>query len=159
MGRSKRVLVLVQGKLGENLIGPEIRGWEMVRALSAQHEVTAAADVERTTIREGVTVVPRTRVGILAALRDHDAVIGPVIPPYAFAGRAHCLRVSDLYDPVELELGTLEGRPHSAKSAPSAPSAACSCAGRTSSSAPTSASARGSKANLTASDGGCGLMS
>jgi glycosyltransferase involved in cell wall biosynthesis len=110
MGRSRRVLVLVQGKLGENLIGPEIRGWEMVRALSAEHEVTAAADVERTTIREGVTVVPRTRGGTLAALRDHDVVIGPVIPPYAFASGAHCLRVSDLYDPVELELGTLEGR-------------------------------------------------
>jgi glycosyltransferase involved in cell wall biosynthesis len=110
MPRRRRVLVLIQGTLGEDLIGPEIRGWEMVRALSATHSVTAAATVPAPTSREGVSVVPRTRRSILAQLREHDAIIGPVIPPYALAGGHRCLRVSDLYDPVDLELGTLEGR-------------------------------------------------
>jgi glycosyltransferase involved in cell wall biosynthesis len=106
-----RVLVLIQGPLGDRPTGPEIRGWEMARAFANRHDVTAAASVQHAHRRDGIAVVPRTRRRILAELMRHDVVIGPVIPPYALlalSGR-RCLRVADLYDPVELELGTLEG--------------------------------------------------
>ena len=107
MTRTMRVLVLIQGPLGDRLTGPEIRGWEVARAFAARHEVTAAASVASPHVREGITVVPRTRRRILSEVMRHDVVIGPVIPPYALmtlSGR-RCLRVADLYDPVELELG------------------------------------------------------
>jgi len=55
---SLRVLVLIQGRLGERIVGPEIRGWEMVRAFAQRHEVTAAADVSKPRVREGVPIVP-----------------------------------------------------------------------------------------------------
>ena len=109
MTRRRRVLVLIQGPLGDKLMGPEIRGWEMVKALSARHDVTAAASVPAPYERDGVPVVPRTRRSILAELRRHDVVIGPVIPPYALLAGRGCLRVADLYDPVELELATIGG--------------------------------------------------
>jgi glycosyltransferase involved in cell wall biosynthesis len=111
MTRPLRVLVLIQGTLGDRLAGPEIRGWEIVRAFAARgHAVTAAASVPAPLVREGIPVVPRTRRRILAELRRHDAVIGPTIPPYALMSGRRCLRVSDLYDPVELELATVGGR-------------------------------------------------
>jgi len=113
-----RVLVLIQGSLGERLTGPEIRGWEMVRALRSRHSVTAVADVPKPTSREGVPIVPRSRRNILKQLRRHEAVIGPVIPPYALIAGRRCLRVADLYDPGELEMATVggwRGRRHAAQ--------------------------------------------
>jgi glycosyltransferase involved in cell wall biosynthesis len=104
-----RILVLIQGSLGDRQAGPEIRGWEIVRALSSKHSVTAAAAVPEPTTREGVPVVPRSRRSILKELRRNDAILGSAIPPYALAANPSCLRVADLYDPVELELGTAEG--------------------------------------------------
>ncbi len=102
-----RVLVLIQGSLGERLAGPEIRGWEIVRAFADRHAVTAVAAVATATVREGVPVVPHSRVNVLREMYRHDVVIGPVIPPYALVGGGDCLRVADLYDPVELEVATV----------------------------------------------------
>jgi glycosyltransferase involved in cell wall biosynthesis len=104
-----RILVLIQGSLGTRQAGPEIRGWEIVRALSSQHDVTAAAAVTEPTTHAGVPVVPRSRRSILREMRNHDAILGTAIPPYALTGHPRCLRIADLYDPVELELGTAEG--------------------------------------------------
>jgi glycosyltransferase involved in cell wall biosynthesis len=111
MAPRKRVLVLIQGSIGADRAGPEIRGWEMARALAESHDVTAAASVPAPTVHEGVPIVPRTRRSIAAAIRDKDVVIGPLIPPYALAaGAGRRVQVADLYDPVGLELGTLSGR-------------------------------------------------
>ncbi len=106
---AQRALVLVQGSLGERLTGPEIRGWETVRALGTELEVTAAAHVEAETTREGVRVVPAQRRTILRELREHDAIVGPSLPPYALLAGRNCLRVADLYDPGEVEMATLGG--------------------------------------------------
>jgi glycosyltransferase involved in cell wall biosynthesis len=110
--RAEHVLVLIQGALGPHPAGPEIRGWEMAQALQAAgHHVTAAADIAQEEQRDGIRLVPRTRRDMLAALPGQTAVIGPVLPPYlltALRGRP-CLRIADLYDPVDLELGTLDG--------------------------------------------------
>jgi glycosyltransferase involved in cell wall biosynthesis len=107
---SLRVLVLVQGPLGRRLAGPEIRGWEVARAFAAAgHRVTVAADVAAAQEREGIPLVPRTRRNILVEMRRHDAVVGPVIPPYALLTGHRCVRVADLYDPVDLEVATVGG--------------------------------------------------
>jgi glycosyltransferase involved in cell wall biosynthesis len=117
MGGSSRVLVLIQGaaddlpagSLGDRRTGPEIRGWEIVRALAERHDVTAAASVGEPTTLDGVRVVPRSRRSILKELNRHDSIVGPAIPPYALVAGRNCLRVADLYDPVELELATVGG--------------------------------------------------
>jgi len=109
MSAALRVLVLVQGTLGERLAGPEIRGWEIAKAFAGSHDVTVAAGVDAPCPREGIPVVPRTRRSIVAEVRRADVIIAPVIPPYAFLANPRCLRVADLYDPVELEIGTLPG--------------------------------------------------
>jgi glycosyltransferase involved in cell wall biosynthesis len=103
------VLVIIQGQLGERLVGPEIRGWEIVRAFAGRHRVTAAADVPEPRIREGIRVVPRSRGRLLAEARRHDVVIAPLLPPYLLPALAltRCVRVADLYDPVDLEFDTL----------------------------------------------------
>jgi hypothetical protein len=69
--------------------------------------VTLAADVAAPGTHEGMRVVPRTRRRLLAEVLRHDVVVAPVLPPFAFAALAprRCLRVADLYDPVELEVG------------------------------------------------------
>ncbi|MDX6654765.1 MAG: hypothetical protein QOH18_1475 [Solirubrobacterales bacterium] len=105
-----RVLVLIMGSLGDRLAGPEIRGWEIVRAFAERHEVTAVAQVTEETLREGIRVVPHSRRNLLRELDRHDVVIGPVIPPYALATGRKPLLVADLYDPVALELATIGGR-------------------------------------------------
>lgn len=104
-----RILILIQGSLGERLTGPEIRGWEMVQAFGERHEVTAAAGVPAATVRDGVPVVPSSRRSILRELRRHDAIVGPAIPPYALLAGRDRLRVADLYDPGELEMATVGG--------------------------------------------------
>jgi glycosyltransferase involved in cell wall biosynthesis len=104
-----RVLVLVQGALGDRLTGPEIRGMEIARAFARRHVVTVAAPVAQDTTRDGLPVIAASRRRILAEARRHDVVLGPVLPPYVLAGIAAkpTLGVADLYDPVDLELGTL----------------------------------------------------
>jgi glycosyltransferase involved in cell wall biosynthesis len=104
-----RVLVLIQGRLGDRLVGPEIRGWEIVRAFAERHSVTAAADVPAPDVREGIPVVRRTRQRVLLEACRHDVVIAPLLPPYALPPLAmsRCVRVADLYDPVDLEFDTL----------------------------------------------------
>jgi glycosyltransferase involved in cell wall biosynthesis len=110
MTNPKRVLVLIQGSLGERLAGPEIRGWEVARAFSLRgHAVTAMASVPEPTTREGIPVLPRTRRNIYSETQRHDVVIGPVIPPYALLAGRRCVHVADLYDPVDLELATVGG--------------------------------------------------
>lgn len=106
-----RVLVLIQGPLGARLSGPEIRGWEIARAFARRHSVTAVADVAGPELREGIRIVPRSRRRVLREVRRHDVVVGPVLPPYALLAlaRQHCVRVADLYDPVDLEAGTAIG--------------------------------------------------
>lgn len=110
-GARRRVLVIVQGPLGDRPAGPEIRGWEIARAFAARHDVTVAATVDEATERDGIPVVPRTRTRLLAEARSHDVVVGPLLPPYLMTALARrpCVRVADLYDPVDLELGTLDG--------------------------------------------------
>ena len=105
-----RVLVLIQGRLGERIVGPEIRGWEIVRAFGERHQVTAAADVQAPSVRDGVPIVPRTRSRVVAEARRHDVVVAPLLPPYLLPLLAltRCVRVADMYDPVDLEFDTLE---------------------------------------------------
>jgi glycosyltransferase involved in cell wall biosynthesis len=106
-----RVLVLVQGQLSEKMSGPEIRGFEIAKALAGRHRVTAAVRAASVGARDGVAVVPFTRRRILREALRHDVVIAPCVPPFLFAVKAiRSLRlVSDLYDPVEVELATVAG--------------------------------------------------
>jgi len=106
----RRVLVVVQGELGDRPAGPQIRGWEIARAFARRHDVTVAATTDAPHVRDGLPVVPRTRGSLVAQARRHDVLVGPVLPPYALAAAAgrRAVRVADLYDPVELEVGTLE---------------------------------------------------
>jgi glycosyltransferase involved in cell wall biosynthesis len=105
----RRALVIVQGSLGDRPAGPEIRGLELSRGFAERHEVTIAASTETRCSRYGFPVVPRSRASLVAELRRHDIVIGPLLPPYAMTvlSARRCIRVADLYDPVDLELGTL----------------------------------------------------
>jgi glycosyltransferase involved in cell wall biosynthesis len=104
-----RVLVLVQGSLGERRTGPEIRGLEMARAFGERHEVTIAAAVPSERAIDGFRVVPSRRRTLMRELRRHDAVVGPSLPPYTFLAGRECVRVADLYDPGELEMATIGG--------------------------------------------------
>jgi glycosyltransferase involved in cell wall biosynthesis len=107
--RRLRVLVIVQGKLGDRPAGPEIRGLQMALRFAQRHTVTIAASVPAPESRDGIAVVPRTRTRLVAELRRHDVVVAPLLPPYLMSvlETCRCLRVADLYDPVELELGML----------------------------------------------------
>lgn len=114
-----RILVLVQGKLGEKMSGPEIRGFEIAKALATRHEVTAVAREPVTDSHEGVAVVPFSRRRILREALRHDVVIAPCVPPFLFAVKAvRPIRfVSDLYDPVDVELATIAGMDRQARAA------------------------------------------
>jgi len=106
----RRVLVLVPGPLGENLSGPEIRGWEFAKALSSAYEVTIAANRSSDCEREGIRVVASSRRRIAREAMHHDAVISGCLPPYLLALKPlhRFLAISDQYDPHELELATLD---------------------------------------------------
>lgn len=106
-----RVLVLVPGDLGARLSGPEIRSLRLAQALSAEHGVTLMAPGAMPGEREGMTVVPFSRRGLLREARRHDALMAPTVPPFALMlkRRLGVMAISDQYDPVELELGTLDG--------------------------------------------------
>jgi glycosyltransferase involved in cell wall biosynthesis len=104
-----RVLVLVPGELGERLSGPEIRAVRLARALSAEHRVTLMAPGSDGGEHDGIPVVPLSRRRLLREGRRHDALMASTVPPFALALKRSLgiAAISDQYDPVELELGTL----------------------------------------------------
>jgi glycosyltransferase involved in cell wall biosynthesis len=107
-----RVLVLIPGPLERQITGPSIRGWETAKAFAAAgHNVTAAAVVPEAHVREGIRVVAGSRRRLMAEVRRHDVIHGPVLPPYALAmlGVRRCVRVADLHNPGDLERGTAGG--------------------------------------------------
>jgi glycosyltransferase involved in cell wall biosynthesis len=103
------VLILVPGELGEKLSGPEIRAVRLGQAVSARYRVTLLAPGSGRGEHEGLAVVPFTRRRLLAEARRNDVVLASTVPPFLLAGnRVLGVRaVSDQYDPVEIELGTL----------------------------------------------------
>jgi glycosyltransferase involved in cell wall biosynthesis len=105
MNRAIRALVVMHGRLGEDLAGPEIRGWELARSLAAHgFEVTLLAQDAEDAERDGVVVRRRTRRRLIREALRHDAVIAPTIPPYLHViARGRTMLVADLYDPVDLE--------------------------------------------------------
>lgn len=108
-----RILVVVLGGVGPRVTGPEIRGWELAKALSQRHDVTVIAREPPAAEREGIPLVALSRPALARQARAHDAVIAPVLAPYLFATLrgAQTLTVSDQYDPVELELAALTDQP------------------------------------------------
>jgi glycosyltransferase involved in cell wall biosynthesis len=108
-----RILVVVHGTVGTHVTGPEIRGWEIARALAARHEVTVAVHDPPAPERDGHRLVPFTRGRLSREARDHDAVVAPILPPYLFTALrgASTITVSDQYDPVHLELSVSTDQP------------------------------------------------
>jgi glycosyltransferase involved in cell wall biosynthesis len=106
----RRVLVHAMGALGERLAGPEIRALEFAKALSVEYEVTLAAERARAGECEGIPVVPSSRLRLMREAAEHDAVISACLPPYLLAlGLVrNLMTISDLYDPHEHELATLD---------------------------------------------------
>jgi glycosyltransferase involved in cell wall biosynthesis len=112
MRSSKRglgVLILVPGELSAKLSGPEIRAIRLGQALASRHRVTVMAPGRTWSKYAGLAVVPYSRWGVLREARRHDVVLASTVPPFVLAAkRALGVRaVSDQYDPVEVELGTL----------------------------------------------------
>jgi glycosyltransferase involved in cell wall biosynthesis len=103
------VLVIVQGDLADRPQGPEIRGLEIARSFAVRHDVTIAASTEKRFVHDGMPVVPRSRRSLWREMCRHDVVVGPVLPPHLMSLLAprRCIRVSDLYDPVDLEMDTI----------------------------------------------------
>jgi glycosyltransferase involved in cell wall biosynthesis len=104
-----RVLVLVPGSLGARLSGPEIRAARLAHAISAEHEVTLMAPGAEHGELDGMAVVPFSRRRLIREARRHDVLMASTIPPFALMLKRWLgiLAISDQYDPVELELGTL----------------------------------------------------
>jgi glycosyltransferase involved in cell wall biosynthesis len=104
-----RVLILVPGKLGERLSGPEIRAVRLGQALAAEHRVTLMAPAAERDEHDGLAVVPFSRRRLLLEARRHDALMASTVPPFALALKRALgiVAISDQYDPVEIELGTL----------------------------------------------------
>jgi glycosyltransferase involved in cell wall biosynthesis len=107
--RGCRILILVPGTLGERLSGPEIRAVRLGQALSAEHRVTLMAPRPDRDEHDGLAVVPFSRRRLLRAARRHDVLMASTVPPFALALKRslRIIAISDQYDPVELELGTL----------------------------------------------------
>jgi glycosyltransferase involved in cell wall biosynthesis len=103
------VLILVPGELGERLSGPEIRAVRLGQALSSRHRVTLLAPGDCGSEYEGLAVAPLSRRRLLSEARRNEVVLASTVPPFVLAAkRALGVRaVSDQYDPVEIELGTL----------------------------------------------------
>jgi glycosyltransferase involved in cell wall biosynthesis len=103
------VLILVPGELGEKLSGPEIRAVRLGQALSPRHRVTLLAPGDCGGEYEDLAVAPLSRRRLLAEARRNEVVLASTVPPFVLAAkRALGVRaVSDQYDPVEIELGTL----------------------------------------------------
>jgi glycosyltransferase involved in cell wall biosynthesis len=108
----RRVLVAVNGRIGEKMAAPEVRGWEMARALARRHDVTVALPDGDGEIRDGVRFADGRRRNLVAEARRADVVIAPRVPPYLFAALADssALMVADLYNPFDLEHAELMGR-------------------------------------------------
>ncbi|MCW2958640.1 MAG: hypothetical protein JWP18_1443 [Solirubrobacterales bacterium] len=106
----RRVLVIVQGDLSDRPQGPEMRALQIAHGFAARHDVTIAASTNAPFVHEGIPVVPRSRRSLWREMCRHDVVVGPVLPPHLMTMLAlrRCVRVCDLYDPVDLELGTLD---------------------------------------------------
>ena len=107
-----RLLILVPGDVGAKTSGPAIRAWLLAQALSDRHDVTAAIDGQLPdSVPAGVRVIRATRRRLLVETPRHEAVIAACPPPYVLmVARARgVLTVADHYDPVELELSTLDG--------------------------------------------------
>jgi len=108
-----RILVLVPGDVGTHMSGPAIRAWMLARGLSESHTVTAAIDGQLPEAApEGLRIFQVTRPQFLLETLRHDVIVSGCPPPYAViaARAASAVMVADLYDPVELELQTVDGR-------------------------------------------------
>lgn len=107
--RPLRILVLVNGRIGPQMSGPEIRGWEIARELARDHTVTAATSNPVEATEDGVRILPASRRRLLSEAASYDVVIGPSLPPYLLAllRKRGTTIVTDQYDPVDLELATL----------------------------------------------------
>lgn len=107
--RGLGVVILVPGELGEKLSGPEIRAVRLGQALAARHRVTLLAPGGGRDEYEGIAVAPLSRRRLVAEARRGDVLLASTVPPFLLAAkRALGVRcVSDQYDPVEVELGTL----------------------------------------------------
>lgn len=108
-----RILVLVPGDVGTHMSGPAIRALMLAQGLSKFHEVTAAIDGQLPDAApDGLRMFPVTRPRFLLETLTHDVILSGCPPPYAVAAaRARrAITVADLYDPVELELQTVDGR-------------------------------------------------
>jgi glycosyltransferase involved in cell wall biosynthesis len=118
-GHGKRVLALVQGKLSATMSGPEIRGIEIAKALASRHRVTVAVRGADVSELEGMAVIPFTRRRVMREALRHDVVVAPCVPPFLFALKtARQLQfISDLYDPVEVEMATMDGFDREARAA------------------------------------------
>jgi glycosyltransferase involved in cell wall biosynthesis len=110
--RKLRILLVVNGRIGDRMAAPEIRGWEMARALSIEHDVTVAARGAAREHRDGVWLVGSERRSLVREARRSDVVIAPRVPPYLFAALAGSRTqiVADLYNPFDLEHAELTGR-------------------------------------------------
>lgn len=107
--RGRGILILVPGVLGERLSGPEIRAVRLGQALAVENRVTLMAPRPASGEHEGLPVVPFSRRRLLREARRHDVLMASTVPPFALAlkRRLRIAAVSDQYDPVEVELGTL----------------------------------------------------
>ena len=107
-----KILMLVYGRLGEHVSGPQIRGMALARELASNHEVTVAIGDGSGVGPAGIRVVDSRRQTVAREAWRHDAFYAPDIPPYVLALRSlrSLLTVSDQYDPVELEMALHEGR-------------------------------------------------
>jgi glycosyltransferase involved in cell wall biosynthesis len=105
----RRILVLAPGPLSGRLAGPEIRAWELAKALSSDYEVTVAAQRRADGEREGIPIIRSGRSSLLRAAARHDALMSACLPPYLLAVHKPrgMLAIADQYDPHEQELATL----------------------------------------------------
>lgn len=108
-----RILVVIHGGVGPRVTGPEIRGWEIARALGEHHAVTVAVQDPPSPSRDGHRLVQFTRRALIREARLHDAVVAPILPPYLFPAMlgTSTVMVSDQYDPIQLELAVFSGQP------------------------------------------------
>ena len=112
-GELRRILVLAPGALAGGLTGPEIRAWELAKALSSDYEVTVAAQRATDGEREGIPIIRSSRSRLLRAAGRHDALMSVCLPPYLLAVHKSrgLLAIADQYDPHEQELATLPPGP------------------------------------------------
>lgn len=107
-GRS-RALVLIPGALGGQLSGPEIRAVRLAEALSTEHKVTLMTIRGEAGEQAGMPVIPFSRPRLIREAHRHDVIMAATLPPFVLAVKRWLgtIAVSDQYDPVDLELGTL----------------------------------------------------